>query len=149
MKFSLFYFFALARHTMKALFVTLLLVVGLHSAASAQKQDRHAELPGANAVSQLRLSTITRQMCNEMRLNEAQYIRLRAINKTKLARLDEISWQYRDNVVLQQARISELEAQYEAECSRILSPTQLTFLHAELQHDTVPATTDPLEGGIG
>lgn len=137
------------RLTMKALFITLLLVVGLQGAASAQKQDRHAELPGANAVSQARLSEVTRQMCNEMRLNEAQYIRLRAVNKTKLTRLEEISWQYKDNVVEQQERIGELEAQYEAECSRILSPSQLSLLHNELQHDTVPAATDPLEGGIG
>lgn len=133
---------------MKALFVTILLVVGLHSAASAQKQDRHAELPGASAVSQARLSEITRQMCNEMRLNEGQYIRLRAVNKTKLARLDEISWQYRDNVSEQQNRIGELESQYEAECSRILSPSQLSVLRNELQHDAIP-TADPLEGGIG
>ena len=134
---------------MKALFLTLLLLVGLQGAASAQKQDRHGELPGADAVSQARLSEVTRQMCNEMRLNEAQYIRLRAVNKTKLARLEEISWQYRDNVVEQQAHIGELEAQYEAECSRILSPSQLSLLHDELQHDTVPVTSDPLEGGIG
>jgi Tfp pilus assembly protein PilV len=134
---------------MKALFATVLLVVGLHSAASAQKQDRHAELPGANAVSQARLSEITRQMCNEMRLNEAQYIRLRAVNKTKLARLDEISWKYRDNASEQQNRIGELESQYEAECSRILSPSQLSVLRNELQHDAIPTTTDPLEGGIG
>ncbi|WP_022823055.1 hypothetical protein [Hymenobacter norwichensis] len=134
---------------MKALFVTLLIMVGLQTAASAQKQDRHAELPGTNAVSQIRLSTITREMSNEMRLNEAQYIRLRAINKAKLARLDEISWLYRDNVAQQQASIGELEAQYEAECSRILSPSQLSALQNEFRHDAVPATSDPLEGGIG
>ncbi|MBO0359077.1 hypothetical protein J0X19_14045 [Hymenobacter sp. BT186] len=134
---------------MKALFVTLLLVVGMQGAALAQKQDRHAELPGVSTVSQARLSAITRQMCNEMHLNEAQYIRLRAVNKTKLARLEEISWQYKDNVVEQQEHIGELEAQYEAECSRILSPSQLSLLHEELQPDAVPLTTNPLEGGIG
>jgi outer membrane lipopolysaccharide assembly protein LptE/RlpB len=133
---------------MKALFVTVLLVTGLHTASSAQKQDRHAELPGASAVSQSRLSEITRQMSNDLRLNEAQYIRLRAVNKIKLARLDEISWQYRSNPIEQQARIGELEAQYEAECSRILSPSQLSALQNDLRHDAVPAT-DPLEGGIG
>jgi Tfp pilus assembly protein PilV len=134
---------------MKALFVTLLLLVGMQGTALAQKQDRHAELPGTSAVSQARLSEITRQMCNDMRLNEAQYIRLRAVNKTKLTRLEEISWLYKDNAVEQQAHIGELEAQYEAECSRILSPTQLSLLHEELQPDTVPATANPLEGGIG
>ncbi len=83
-----------------------------------------------------------------MRLNESQYIRLRAVNKTRLTRLDEITWQYKDDVAEQHARIGELEAQYEAECRRILTPSQLGMLHSD-HHDTILPTIDPTEGGLG
>ncbi|MBC8084198.1 MAG: hypothetical protein H7Z21_13410 [Hymenobacter sp.] len=95
------------------------------------------------------MSAITRQMCNELRLNEAQYIRLRTVNQLKLVRLDEISWQYKDDVAEQHVRIGELEAQYEAECRRILTPSQLSLLQSEQRRDAVPTKTDSLEGGLG
>ncbi|UOG77060.1 hypothetical protein MTX78_10750 [Hymenobacter tibetensis] len=134
---------------MKFLFTTLLLAFGLSGVANAQKQDRHAELPGTGGPSSAQLSETTRQMCNSLRLNEGQYIRLRAINKIKATRLDEIIWQYKDDLTEQRIRISELEAQYEAECGRILTPSQLSMLHSEQQHDSVPVSSDPTEGGIG
>ena len=133
---------------MKSAVFTLLLLVGLAGTAVAQKQDRHAELPGTGDPAPSRVEELTRQMCNSLRLNEAQYIRLRTANQIKLARLDEITWQYKDNLAEQHVKLNELEAQYEAECSRILTPSQLSLFHAEQQRDT-PAKTDALEGGIG
>lgn len=134
---------------MKSIFVTLLLLVGLTEAVSAQKQDRHAELPGTNGPSTVRVREVTRQMCNSLRLNEAQYIRLRAVNQIRLTRLDEIAWQYKDDIVEQRARISELESQYEAECSRILTPTQISVLRSEQQHDDIRNTIDATENNVG
>ncbi|SHK44975.1 hypothetical protein [Hymenobacter psychrotolerans] len=133
---------------MKSAVFTLLLMVGLAGSAAAQKQDRHAELPGTGEPTQARVDELTRQMCNSLRLNEAQYIRLRSANQIKLARQEEISWQYKDNIAEQRAKLSELESQYEAECGRILTPSQLSLFHAEQQRD-MPLTTDPLEGGLG
>jgi hypothetical protein len=133
---------------MKSAVFTLLLFVGLASTAVAQKQDRHAELPGIGDPPAARVEEMTRQMSTVLHLNEAQYIRLRAVNQIKLIRMDEISWQYKDDVAQQRAKLGELEAQYEDECSRILTPSQLSLFRAE-QQDAVPAKTDPQEGGLG
>ncbi|MCB2376916.1 hypothetical protein LGH70_04945 [Hymenobacter sp. BT635] len=133
---------------MKSLLLTLTLLLSLVSAASAQKKDKHAEMPGSEDVSEARVADLTRQMCNQLHLNEAQYIRLRAANRIKLARLDEIQWQYKDNAQQQHAKIAELEAQYEAECSRILTPSQLSVYRDQQQHDSVPQPASN-EGGIG
>jgi hypothetical protein len=134
---------------MKSVFVILLLLVGLTGAASAQKQDRHGELSGTSGLSMAQLRDVTRQTCNRLHLNEAQYIRLRAVNLIRMTRLDEISWQYKDDIVEQRARISEMESQYEAECSRILTPSQISVLRSEQQHDDIRSTIDVNEGGVG
>ncbi|GAA3941723.1 hypothetical protein GCM10022406_27010 [Hymenobacter algoricola] len=88
-------------------------------------------------------------MCNRLHLNEAQYIRLRAANRIKIARLDEIQWQYRDDLSKQRASISELEAQYEAECSRIMTPSQMSMYQSEQRRDSVPTQPSQNEGGLG
>lgn len=113
-------------------------------------KETHAELPGMNEPSSIRVDEITRHMSNQLRLNEAQYIKLRAVNKVKLARLDEIQWQYHDDPTRRNALMMELESQYENECSRILTPSQLSVLREEQKRDSVP--TQPVnstEGGIG
>ncbi|QIL74646.1 hypothetical protein [Hymenobacter sp. HDW8] len=88
-------------------------------------------------------------MSSNLRLNEAQYIRLRSVNQIKLARLDEIEYEYTDAEQRRQ-KAAELEAQYEAECSRILTPSQLSVFRAEqnLQPDQ-PTKNDAHEGGLG
>ncbi|WBA42914.1 hypothetical protein [Hymenobacter canadensis] len=134
---------------MKSAAFTLLLFAGLASSAAAQKQDRHAELPGIGDPSAARVEEMTRQMSNTLHLNEAQFIRLRAVNQIKLTRMDEISWQYKDDIAQQRAKLGELEAQYEDECSRILTPSQLSLYRAEQQQDSVPPKADPQEGGLG
>jgi hypothetical protein len=134
---------------MKSAVFTLLLLTGLAGTAAAQKQDRHAELPGSDGPSASRVDELTREMCNTLHLNEAQYIRLRAANQIKLTRMEEISWLYKDDVAQEHVKLSELEAQYEDECSRILTPSQLSIYRAEQQKDAVPEKTNPQEGGLG
>lgn len=133
---------------MKSLLLTLTLMLSVAGTAFAQKQDKHAEVPGSEEVSEAKVADLTRQMCNQLHLNEAQYIRLRAANRIKLTRLDEIQWQYKADLTQQHAKIAELEAQYEAECSRILTPSQLSLFRSQQQHDSVP-TPPANEGGIG
>jgi hypothetical protein len=133
---------------MKVSLLTLLLVLGVLTSASAQKRDRYAELPGSGEVPAARVAAMTRQMCDRLQLNEAQYIRLKAANRIKLARLEEIQWQYKADPSRVRMLTSELEAQYDAECSRILTPSQLSLLHNE-QHDSVPTPAQSGEGGLG
>ena len=110
-------------------------------------KDRFAEHPGNSETSVARVEEMTRQMGQRLQLNEAQYIRLRAVNKIKLARVEEIDWQYQQNPLERTVRLAELEAQYETECSRILTPTQLSLFRTE-QHDAVPVPPAN-EGGLG
>lgn len=135
------------RTLMKTLLLTLLLVGGLIGSAAAQKRDCYAERPGSITPLTSRVDEQMRQMSSQLRLNEAQYIRLRAVNQLKLARLDEIQYEVSDPQQRHQ-KISELEAQFEAECSRILSPSQLSMFRAE-QQPTVQPSTEPNENGLG
>ncbi|UOR07015.1 hypothetical protein MUN82_07925 [Hymenobacter aerilatus] len=118
------------------------------SAVAQKQQSLLAELPGTNEIPTERVETLTRAMVTTLHLNESQYVRLREANRVKLTRLDEIQWQTRDNVAQQQAQMLELQSQYEAECGRILSPTQLMALREEQKKDAQPKR-DPSMGGIG
>ena len=141
---------------MKALLFSLFLCVTVVGSASAQKKsikaqrvNLFAELPGTNEPSDEKVREMTRAMADQLHFNEAQYVRMLAANRIKLVRLDEIQWQYRDNVAVQQAKYAELQSQYEAECSHILSPTQLSALHSsEKSPDALPKA-DPTAGGVG
>ncbi|MFD2787258.1 hypothetical protein [Hymenobacter rubripertinctus] len=132
---------------MKALLLILTLLGTVSTAAHAQMKDRYAERPGNPDPSAARVEDLTRQMSRQLRLNEAQYIQLRDVNKIKLARTEEISWQFQENPLERSVRLAELQAQYEAECGRILTPSQLSMLRSE-QPEAVPVPAAN-EGGLG
>ena len=133
---------------MKALLSTLLLIIALTGSAAAQMKDWHAERAVSSTPPAELIDALTRQMADKLHLNEGQYIRLRAVNEIKLTAIDEIEWQYQD-LAKRNAKVSELESQYEAECSRILTPSQLSLYHTEFLHDAVPAKTASKENGVG
>lgn len=134
---------------MKALSLLLLLTV-LGTAAQAQMKDRYAERPGIAEPSTARVEDMTRSMSLQLQLNEAQFIQLRAVNKIKLARIEEIQWQYHDDLAERNAKLAELESQYELECSRILTPSQLSLLRNEQNRDIIPTQpTNASDGGLG
>jgi hypothetical protein len=129
-------------------FALTLLLSGLVSIASAQMKDRIASAPGRFGNTPVTADELTRQMANRLRLNEAQYIRLKAVNQIKLARTDEIQWQYQQDPTVRQAKLQELEAQYEAECRRILTPSQISLMHADQPQPVMPKT-EPAGNGLG
>lgn len=131
---------------MKSLLLTLLLMGGLIGSAAAQKKDCYAERPGSITPLTSRVDEQMQQM-SQLQLNEAQYIQLRAVSQMKLARLDELQYEFADATQRHQ-KISELQAQFEAECSRILSPSQLSIFRAEQQPAVQPTTTSN-EDGLG
>ncbi|RTQ46041.1 hypothetical protein EJV47_23085 [Hymenobacter gummosus] len=131
-------------------FALTLLLSGLVSVASAQMKDRIAAAPVrvSNGGTPVSADELTRQMANRLHLNEAQYIRLKAANQIKLARTDEIQWQYKQDPSTLQAKLQELDAQYEAECRRILTPSQISLMHAEQSQPVLPKT-EPAGNGLG
>jgi hypothetical protein len=133
---------------MKALIATLLLI-GFCSVAYAQRRDQFAERPGDSEPFAAQVEQLTHTMSQQLRLNEAQIIQMRAANKIKISRAEEIQWQYQHNAEERNARLAELEAQYETECSRILTPSQLSMYHDDKKHDSIAVPVNATDGGLG
>lgn len=133
---------------MKALFLTITLLIALVGSATAQMKDWHAERAISSTPPAEMIDELTRQMARKLQLNEGQYVKLRAVNQIKLTTVEEIEWQYTD-LAKRNAKLNELENQYEAECSRILTPTQLSLYHTEFLHDAKPVKVDAKENGVG
>ena len=119
--------------------ITLALALGSFS-ASAQMSDRllaeptQTQKPSNNAVE------VTREMTNRLHLNEAQFVKLLPLNRTRISAINGINHQYKNDEATRQQKITELEAQFEQECSSILTPSQLSQLQGG-QPGSAPATT--------
>jgi hypothetical protein len=124
-----------------ALAITLLLA-GVSFGAQAQMADRLSEHPAMSKAYGDKAVSLTRDMTTRLHLNEGQFLRLLPVNRTKLAGMTIIEREYRNDEVTRAAKAAELEAQYEQECSRILTPTQLSQLQQENgQPSGAPANT--------
>ncbi len=131
--------------TLSAFFLTLCTLP-----AQAQMADWLLEHPTFSLASSDKASggdavKITREMTNRLRLNEAQFLNLLTINRTKLGAQRSINHDYKNDEKTRTAKMEELESQYERECSRILTPSQLS----QLQRDNERSTTAPGESGQG
>ncbi|WP_035559756.1 hypothetical protein [Hymenobacter sp. IS2118] len=115
----------------------------------AQMADRLADRPTFSTASIAKAAdqdalAITREMSNRLHLNEGQFISLLALNRTKQLNLKTLAREYRSNEAAGATRVAELEAQFEREFSRILTPSQLS----QLQHEPnqQPAPSEPGHG---
>ena len=109
--------------------------------AKAQMSDRINDHPSPREASRQEVVAQTRDMANRLHLNEGQYLQLLPLNRTRLSTLNGINREYHDDAATRAAKAAELEAQFEQECSRILTPSQLSQLQREAQPATAPATT--------
>jgi Spy/CpxP family protein refolding chaperone len=92
---------------------------------------------GTDPKTSQNVAAMTREMSNHLQLNEGQYIKLYSINRTRLARQQEIERATASDVAARTTQLAELQGQYEQECARILTPSQLSLLQ---QDQTNPAT---------
>ena len=99
----------------------------------------HAQTAPAKASA----TDLTREMSTRLRLNEGQYVRLLSLNRTRMQRQHEIEQATKSDASARTAQLAELQSQYELECSRLLSPSQLS----QLQQDESQATG--MVGGKG
>ena len=83
----------------------------------------------------------TREMSTRLHLNEGQFVKLLTLNRTRQIRQREIEHSTTD-LAARGSQLAELQAQYEQECGRILSPSQLS----QLQQDENQTTSS---GGNG
>ena len=122
---------------------TALAALGLSWAslsAQAQMADRITDQPTPREASRQEVVAQTREMANRLHLNEGQYLQLLPLNRTRLSTLSGINREYRTDAATRAAKAAELEAQFEQECSRILTPSQLSQLQRETQPASAPAS---------
>ena len=70
-------------------------------------------------------TALTRRMVNELRLNEPGYIKLKALNRKRMAQTEEAKQTFRSDAYALQNRLQEIELAYEQELLPILKPNQL------------------------
>lgn len=107
----------------KSLF-TLSMLLLLASASHGQQGHPAVGAPQA-------ATAVTREMSNRLRLNEGQYVKLYSINRTRLVRQQEIEQATTKDATARTAQLAELQSQYEQECARILTPSQLSLMQQD------------------
>ena len=118
-----------------------LLLAFVSFSAQAQMTDRLSEHPTPRKAQAVDAEVMTREMTNRLHLNEGQFLKLLPINRTKLIGLRSINREYKNDEATRNAKTAELEAQYEQECGRILTPSQLSQLQQRNNQPVIEPTT--------
>ncbi|SHJ50909.1 hypothetical protein SAMN02745146_3290 [Hymenobacter daecheongensis DSM 21074] len=101
-----------------------------------------------NLVIAAQATDITRPLINKLKLNEAEYVRLRMLHKRWLVGLDDIN-RHTANPMLRKVEKMGLESRFEQECQRVLTPSQIGELRLDAPHDVIPAQPADNQGGLG
>lgn len=99
----------------KAIFSSLLVVL-VCSFANAQSISSSADK---------RIALLTRVMATELQLNEAEYIKLKAFNRERVLKSDEVATMYSNDTAILTAKLNEVEADFDRQFSSLLNPVQL------------------------
>jgi Spy/CpxP family protein refolding chaperone len=113
-------------HSIVAMFAKLLFGVSTALLLTASGFAQAAEMgTQPSAVEQ------TRAMTNRLQLNEGQYIKIASINRIRVARQAEIERTTTHDPSARTAQLEELQMQFEQECARILTPSQLSLMQQD------------------
>ncbi|ARS34477.1 hypothetical protein [Pontibacter actiniarum] len=77
-----------------------------------------------NPEAEARCTELTRKMTAELRLNEFEYIKLKALNRERMAKTDELTRTYSDNLPLLEQKLQELAQVYDQKIVTFLKPDQ-------------------------
>jgi bisphosphoglycerate-dependent phosphoglycerate mutase len=130
---------------MHAKFSSLLTIAGLALAtttAQAQATEQALSAPAVTVAQgplSLSAAELTRDMSTRLKLNEGQYIKLYGLNKIRVNQVAQIQRDFNNDPSTQSAKMAELDAQYQQECSRILTPSQLSQLQDNKQSQPAQA----------
>ncbi|GAA3941716.1 hypothetical protein [Hymenobacter algoricola] len=91
---------------------------------------------------------LTKPLINRLKLNEAEYVRLRMLHKRWLVGLDDIR-QNTPNPLMQRVQTIGLESHFEQQCQRVLTPSQVSELKLNAPHDVIPTQPADNQGGLG
>ncbi len=70
-------------------------------------------------------SAVTRLMMQSIGLNENEYLRVRTLNHARLAKAAEVTKMYGGNAEMLEARLKEIEGNFENELFKILNSRQV------------------------
>ncbi|WP_242928721.1 hypothetical protein [Pontibacter vulgaris] len=68
---------------------------------------------------------MTREMAEKLRLNEPEYIKLKALNREHMIKTEEIRIAFAQDLAARDAKLTELKTVYEKAVVTILTPNQL------------------------
>lgn len=69
-------------------------------------------------------SVLTRDMSQQLGLNELEYIKLKALNRERLTKSKQIKTMYSNDIAMRDRKMGELERNYEAELKSFLNAKQ-------------------------
>ena|SRR5687768_5273898 len=110
---------------MKKSLLSLLFLCLVSFAAKAQNVSDSAEK---------RIALITRVMTAELGLNESEYIRLKALNRERIVKGDEIAEFYSNDPDMKVKKLQELENNFDKKFKSMLNPSQLA-VYSAYKHD--------------
>jgi hypothetical protein len=132
---------------MHHVFISLLVSSQLSTAPLPVANPWVGPLPD-NLIIAAQATVLTKPLINKLKLNEAEYVRLRMLHKRWLVGLDEIR-QTSPNPLMQRIEVQGLESRFEQECLRVLTPSQVSELRLDAPHDVMPAQPADDQGGLG
>ncbi|AMM52153.1 hypothetical protein TH61_14505 [Rufibacter sp. DG15C] len=91
---------------------------------------------------------MARQMYNDLKLNEGQYIKIKSLNQTRIDRYSEVERMYSNDAQMRDAKIREIDSQLDEEFAAILSPEQFTA-YIEMGRRPASTSTVPADGATG
>jgi len=101
---------------MKKLLLSIACLFFFLATASAQEVSSSAEK---------RINLLTRVMASELGLNESEYLRLKAMNRERVVKADEIAELYGETPEVLNKKIFELEVSFDKKFTAMLNPSQL------------------------
>jgi hypothetical protein len=116
---------------------------------SAQAQTNlTATAATTRAVLSMSATEMARQMYNDLKLNEGQYIKIKSLNQTRIDRYSEVERMYSNDAQMRDAKIREIDSQLDEEFAAILSPEQFTA-YIEMGRRPMNTNTVPAGGTTG
>ncbi|WP_125077721.1 hypothetical protein [Rufibacter latericius] len=127
---------------MKKLLLSALFIGAVYSAQAQTNLTGTAA--ASRAVLSMSAQEMSRQMYNELELNEGQYVKLKALNQARFDKFSEIEKMYATDAQMRDAKIKEVNEQLDQEFAQILTPKQFT---AYLEMDGRAVATSPSTTG--
>lgn len=109
---------------MKKLLLSAFLLGAVYTAQA--QTNLTATAATSRAVLSMSATEMTRQMYNDLKLNEAQYIKLKTLNQKRLDRFSEIDKMYANDQKMREAKMKEVSAQLDEDFAKVLTPSQFT-----------------------